>query len=332
MLGLRHWKQRLLRMSATALALPIAAGMIGVGVASAAPEGPVHMTPHGGYQVLMVPSSMGLIKVQVQWAKRGGAAALYLLDGMMARNDWNAWSHTSADGQGGNAMPEFVNDNINLVMPVGGESSFYTDWYAPSNFNGQQVTYKWETFLTQELPTYLTRFGVSPVDDGIVGLSMGGSGALAMAAYHPNQFKFTASLSGAINLSAPGARTFFRLAMLDKGGYNIDAMWGPPWSPAWTRNDPFSFADRLRGESIFISSGDGIPQAGDFQMAPMDLIDGMVLEELANVSSHAFQIKLVGDGIPATYDFTWAGVHAWPYWAGELWKARPQILSALNAY
>ena len=196
MRGFRHWKQRLLRMSATALALPIAAGMIGVGVASAAPVGPVHMAPHGGYQVLMVPSSMGLIKVQVQWAKRGGGAALYLLDGMMARNDWNAWSHTSADGQGGNAMPEFANDNISLIMPVGGESSFYTDWYSPSNFNGQQVTYKWETFLSQELPNYLARYGVSPTDDGIVGLSMGGSAALAMAAYHRNQFRFAATFSG----------------------------------------------------------------------------------------------------------------------------------------
>ena len=37
-------------------------------------------------------------------------------------------------------------------MPVGGQSSFYTDWYSPSSFNNQPYTYKWETFLTQELP------------------------------------------------------------------------------------------------------------------------------------------------------------------------------------
>jgi diacylglycerol O-acyltransferase / trehalose O-mycolyltransferase len=330
MRGFRNWKQRLLRAGATALAVPVAAGMVGVGVAAAAP-GPVHMTPQGGYQELMVPSTMGPIKVQVQWARRGGGAALYLLDGMMARNDWNAWSHTSADGQGGNARPEFANDNVTLVMPVGGESSFYTDWYSPSNFNGQQVTYKWETFLTQELPAYLARYGVSPSDDGIVGLSMGGSAALAMAAYHHNQFKFAATFSGAINLSAPGARTFFRLALLDKGGYNIDAMWGPPWSPAWTRNDPFTFAPKLSGISLFIASGDGIPQAGDFQMAPIDLVDGMVLEMLANVAAKSMQIRLESLGIPATYDFSWAGIHSWPYWSAELWRARPQILSALNA-
>ena len=37
-------------------------------------------------------------------------------------------------------------------MPVGGQSSFYADWYRPSEGNGQDYTYKWETFLTQELP------------------------------------------------------------------------------------------------------------------------------------------------------------------------------------
>jgi diacylglycerol O-acyltransferase/trehalose O-mycolyltransferase len=312
--------------------MPLAAGVFGVTAAATAAPAPVHMAPHGGYQELLVPSSMGPIKVQVQWARRGGGAALYLLDGMQARNDWNAWSHPVADGQGGNAMPQFANDNVTLVMPVGGESSFYTDWYAPSNFNGQQVTYKWETFLTSELPAFLARYGVDPTDNGIVGLSMAGSAALAMAAYHRNQFRFAATFSGAINLSAPGARTFFRLAMLDKGGYNIDAMWGPPWSPAWSRNDPFVFAPKLAGLSLFIACGDGIPQLGDFQMNPIDLVSASVLEMLANVSAKSLEIRLESVGIPATYDFAWAGVHSWPYWSGELWKARPQILDALNAH
>ena len=40
-------------------------------------------------------------------------------------------------------------------MPVGGKSSFYSDWYGPAAGNGQTYTYKWETFLTQELPAWL---------------------------------------------------------------------------------------------------------------------------------------------------------------------------------
>ncbi len=56
---------------------------------------------------------------------------------MRARDDRNAWSFET------NAFEQFALDNVTLVMPVGGQSSFYTDWYAPSNFNGQKITYKW---------------------------------------------------------------------------------------------------------------------------------------------------------------------------------------------
>jgi hypothetical protein len=41
--------------------------------------------------------------------------------------------------------------NINVVMPVGGQSIFYSDWIAPSNTNGQRTIYAWDTFLTENL-------------------------------------------------------------------------------------------------------------------------------------------------------------------------------------
>ena len=40
-------------------------------------------------------------------------------------------------------------------MPVGGQSSFYSDWYQPATGSAGTITYKWETFLTQELPAWL---------------------------------------------------------------------------------------------------------------------------------------------------------------------------------
>jgi diacylglycerol O-acyltransferase/trehalose O-mycolyltransferase len=304
-------------------------GFVGVGQAAALPHpvGP-SMRP-GTFQVLTVPSSMGPIQVQVQWARRGGGAALYLLDGMRANTVFNAWSQPNL-AIGGNAPGIFGGDNVTLVMPVGGESSFYTDWYSPSNFNSQAVTYKWETFLSSELPAYLGKFGVSPSDDGVVGLSMSGSSALALAAYHRNQFKFAGSFSGALDFGAPGTKTFLRLAMLDAGGYNIDCMWGPPWSEAWARNDPFEFAPLLAGLSMYISSGDATPELNDFEESPLDLVDATVLENLTDIQTHAFEIKLTSLGIPATYDYPWAGVHSWRYWSGELARSRPQILAALG--
>ena len=195
-------KRRILGLAATALALPLTAGLISGSVATAAPA---RTAPAGGYEEVFVDSSMGPIKVQIQWASRGGNAALYLLDGLRARDDRNAWSFET------NALEQYRGDNVTLVMPVGGQSSFYSDWYANSNLNRQPVTYKWETFLTQELPAYLESRGVSRTNNGVLGLSMGGSAALTLAAYHRDQFKFAGSLSGYLNISAPGMREAIRV-------------------------------------------------------------------------------------------------------------------------
>src|SRR5699024_10297101 len=123
------------------------------------------------------------IKVQVQPARQSGNAGLYLLDGLRARDDWNAWTH---DAQ---AQRIFLNDNITLVMPVGGQVSFYSDWERPINLGGNLLEYKYETFLTEELPVYLqNEFGVAPNNNAVAGLSMGGSAAAMLAADHPDQF------------------------------------------------------------------------------------------------------------------------------------------------
>ncbi|TQF74810.1 esterase family protein [Rhodococcus spelaei] len=320
-------KRRLLGLSAAALVLPLTAGIAGTAVAGAAPI--AHRAPSGGFEEVMVPSSMGPIKVQIQWAARGGNAALYLLDGLRARDDRNAWTFET------NALDQYRNDNVTLVMPVGGQSSFYSDWMAPSNFNGQKSTYKWETFLTKELPDYLETRGVSRNNNGVLGLSMGGSAALTLAAYHRDQFKFAGSLSGYLNISAPGMREAIRVAMLDAGRFNVDSMWGPPWSKAWLRNDPFVFAPQLKGLSLYVSSASGLPGEYDHPRAPIDYYNtanGMGLEALALVNTRSFQVRMATLGIPATYSFPSNGTHSWPYWSAELFKARNQILDALNAH
>ncbi|WP_072689119.1 alpha/beta hydrolase [Rhodococcus marinonascens] len=323
-------KQRAMAVGALVLVLPLGAGIVGGAVAVAAPTnaGPARTAPAGGYDELWVPSSMGNIKVQVQWAAGGGNAALYLLDGLRAQNDRNAWSFET------NALDQFRDDNVTLVMPVGGESSFYTDWYAPSNFNGQTFTYKWETFLTQDLPEFLANYGVSRSNNGVLGLSMGGSAALTLAAYHRDQFKFAGSLSGYLNISAPGMREAIRVAMLDAGGFNVDSMWGPPWNSAWLRNDPFVFAPRLKGLSMYVSASSGLPGKFDHPTSAVDAFNttnAMGLEALALANTRAFQARLASLGIAATYDFPASGTHSWPYWGDELWKARGQILDTLNA-
>jgi S-formylglutathione hydrolase FrmB len=84
-------------------------------------------------------------------------------------------------------------------MRVGGESSFYSDWYQPAVGDGTTQTYKWETFLTQELPAWLSaNKKISQTGNGVVALSMGVSAALVLA-MSPQQFTY--ALSGFISLS-----------------------------------------------------------------------------------------------------------------------------------
>ena len=163
---------------------------------------------------------------------------------------------------------------------------------------------------------------------------MGGSAALTLAAYHRDQFKFAGSFSGYLNISAPGMREAIRVAMLSQSWFNVDSMWGPPWSPAWLRNDPFVFAPDLRGLSLYVSAASGLPGEFDKPRAPIDFYNtanGMALEALALANSRAFQVRLATLGIPATFSFPGNGIHSWPYWSAELFKARGQILEALNA-
>ena len=168
------------------------------------------------------------------------AKAVYLLDGLRAQDDYSGWDINTP------AFEWFHDSGVSVVMPVGGQSSFYTDWYSPSSFNNQTYTYKWETFLTQELPAWLaTNKQVSPTGNGVVGLSMSGGAALILSAYHPAQFTYAASLSGFLNPSAVFMQQAIRVAMLDAGGYNVDNMWGPPWDPSWKRNDPVKQVSRI---------------------------------------------------------------------------------------
>ena len=324
------WKKKIMGVGAAALVLSMAAGLAGPAVATAAPSisAPAHRAPSGGFDELQVPSSMGPIKVQVQWASRGGNAALYLLDGLRARDDRNAWSFET------NALDQFRNDNVTLVMPVGGQSSFYADWYAPSNTNGQKSTYKWETFLTKELPAFLSNYGVSPNNNAVAGLSMGGSAALSLAAHHRDQFKFAGSYSGYLNMSAPGMREAIRVAMLDAGRFNVDSM-AAPWSPQWLRMDPFVNAPELKGLPMYISAASGLPGPHDRPngvIGVYNTANAMALEALALVNTRAFQVRLASLGVAARFEFPAVGTHSWAYWQDELANSRGQILDALNAH
>lgn len=276
------------------------------------------------------PAMNRMIKVQIQPARFAGNAGLYLLDGLRARDDWNAWTH---DAQ---AQRIFLQDNVTLVMPVGGQVSFYSDWQRPVTINGQVYNYKWETFLTNELPGYLeANFGVSRTNNAIAGLSMGASAAATLAAHHRDMFKQVSLFSGYLNPTAPGMYTMIPLAMFDQCRCDPFAMWGPPMSPAWGYNDPLLNADLLRDLPMYVTSGSAIPGQYDQPsslMGVFNTFNGIVLEGLSRGSTLAFQNELNAAPNQAEFQYRTTGIHGWGYWNDDLVAARSkQILPVLNA-
>src|ERR1044071_6886440 len=186
------WVRRLAVVAMAAAVLPALVSAVGGSATAGA-----FSRPGLPVEYLMVPSAgMGRdIKVQFQ---NGGenAPGVYLLDGLRAQDDFNGWDINTA------AFEWYVDSGLSTIMPVGGQSSFYSDWYSPACGKAGCSTYKWETFLTSELPGYLSaQKSVKANGSAAVGISMAGSSAMNLAIYHPGQFIYAGSLSGYLSPS-----------------------------------------------------------------------------------------------------------------------------------
>jgi diacylglycerol O-acyltransferase / trehalose O-mycolyltransferase len=308
------------RLAVIGIASVFAAGFIGAVAepSTARADGPEVLTVHS--------AAMGRdIPVQFQG---GGPKAVYLLDGLRARDDRNGWDIETG------AFSWFNGSGLSVVMPVGGMSSFYTDWYRPAVGNGQTYTYKWETFLTSELPGWLAaNRGISSGGNGVVGLSMSGSSALILAAFHPGQFAYAGSLSGFLNLSAGFWPILVGLAMNDAGGFNALDMWGPYGGPAWQRNDPMNQIGRLVANNtrIWVYSGNGNPTDLDAGLGNAQ-VPAQFLEGLTIRTNKAFQSKyLASGGRNGVFNFPPNGTHSWGYWGGQLQAMKSDLQRTLGA-
>ncbi|OMC08651.1 diacylglycerol acyltransferase/mycolyltransferase Ag85A [Mycolicibacter nonchromogenicus] len=308
------------RLTVAAVGAALLSGL--VGAVGGAGNASAFSRPGLPVEYLQVPSvSMGRdIKVQFQ---PGGAHAVYLLDGLRAQDDYNGWDINTP------AFEEYYQSGLSVIMPVGGQSSFYSDWYQPSQGNGQNYTYKWETFLTRELPTWLeTNKGVSPYGNAVVGLSMAGGSALILAAYYPQQFPYAAALSGFLNPSEGWWPTLIGLAMNDAGGYNANSMWGPSSDPAWRRNDamvqiPRLVANRTR---IWVYCGNGTPSELGGNNLPAKFLESLTLR-----TNQQFQQNYAAaGGNNGVFNFPANGTHDWPYWNEQLVAMKPDILRTLG--
>ncbi|MGW3481678.1 alpha/beta hydrolase [Rhodococcus indonesiensis] len=321
----------MLRSVVAALVAAFVVPLSALSVASAEPatsarvERVESVTPRRSAVFVYSPSMQRVVQVQVLHpAGDAPRPSLYLLDGVSAgaESDYRESTWT----QRTDIVDFFADKNVNVVLPVGGTASYYTDWLAPDPVLGVNA---WETFLTKELPPLIdARFAGNGVN-AVGGLSMGATGAASLIARNPDLYRGVAALSGCLDTSKASAQDAVRGTVAYKGG-NPDNMWGAPGDPAWAAHDPYVLAERLRGKEIFISTGNGLP--GPYDVGPdAEALDvGGPLEVGAFVCTIGFDRRLRELRIPATIVYRPYGTHSWPYWQDDLRTAWPTLERALG--
>jgi len=173
-----------------------------------------------------------------------------------------------------------------VILPDGGQFGWYVD--SPTS-----PCSNYETFITRDLiadvdarfPTLRGRAA-----RGIAGLSMGGHGALSLAANHPRLFSSASSMSGILRLEA------------HPGKWKLNEVLGDPVSNAdfWRAHSVYQLVDRFAEADIALRFDTGREDATG------------AVDDNRRVSE-----RLANRRILHTYK-EFPGKHSWAYWSARL--------------
>jgi S-formylglutathione hydrolase FrmB len=258
----------------------------------------------------------------------GAWPVLYLLHGGLGR--YVDWSENSR-------IAELARErDVLVVMPDAGSLGFYTDWWD----HGVGSKPGWETFHLVELMQIIERgLGASRMR-AVAGLSMGGFGVMSYAGRRPGFFQAAASFSGVLDTLHPTVAPLFPglyatwvlQAFLAPLGYDPLSLFGDPVAQrdVWAAHNPSDLVANLRGTKLFVSCGNG--HVGPLDPPGTDPAGLLVqLEAALLLQNQEFISRATALGLDLTTDLYGPGTHNWPYWARELEKAFPLLMSAIGA-
>jgi S-formylglutathione hydrolase FrmB len=265
-----------------------------------------------GVEYLTVPSAAMGRDIPVAFLG-GGPHAVYLLDAFNAGDAVSNWVNP------GNAMTTLAGKGISVVAPAGGAYSLYTDWE-------QDGSKQWETFLSSELPDWLSaNKGLAPGGHAIVGAAQGGTAALTLAAFHPDRFRYAGSLSGYLYPSNTTVNGAITAGMMQFGGVDTRNMWGLPQLGRWKWHDPYSHIALLVQNDtrlwVFSPSTVGCSD-------PAAMI-GYCDEAVGTNRDFYQQFRLVG-GRNGHFDFPASGNHDWSSWSPQLAAMSGDVAAAIK--
>ncbi|WP_083733458.1 alpha/beta hydrolase [Actinomadura sp. CNU-125] len=233
-------------------------------------------------------------------------------------NNYQSWTKDSQ-------IEQVVDDyDAIVVMPEGGWQGSYSNWWN----DGKGGIPMWETFHIEEVIPLMERNFHAGTSRAAIGLSSGGQGAITYAQRNPGLFKYVASYSGALNITAPGVPAFL-VSINKEAGTKI---WGDPLTNrnVWRQHDATVMVEKLKGVGVYVSCGNGEPGPHDNPNAAM-WDAGRVGERLAYRMNVNFIEAAEKAGVEVTDSLYGKGMHNWKYWRPELAKSFPMVAGAIGA-
>lgn len=256
---------------------------------------------------------------------------LYLLNGAGGGVDGMDW-YTQTD-----VVSFFADKKVNVVTPVGGAYTYYTDWQQDDPVLGRN---KWATFLADELPPLIDELLDTNGRNAIAGISMAATSVLNLAIHNPGLYAAVGSYSGCASTTDTLGKNYVKTVVSLALGANVTNMWGPDGDPDWVRHDAVINAERLRGPALYISNGSGLAGASDTfdgtnpngpgVVLLNQMVVGGAIEVATGDCTRRLQSALDQLGIPAHFEMRGRGTHSWGYWQDDLHNSWPMFERALR--
>jgi S-formylglutathione hydrolase FrmB len=262
---------------------------------------------------LMVPSAAMDRDIPVAFMG-GGPHAVYLLDAFNGGDSVSNWVTA------GNAMNTLAGEGVSVVAPASGAFSLYTNW---EQDGGKQ----WETFLSDELPNWLAaNKGLAPGGHAIIGAAQGGTGAVTMAAFHPDRFSYAGSMSGFLTPSNTTLNGAISAGMMQYGGVDTRNMWGLPQLGRWKWHDPDAHVQLLIDNNTRL----WVFSPGTLSCSDPAAMIGYC--DQAQGSNRTFYNHYrANGGHNGHFDIPVAGNHDWSTWSAQLVAMARDVVASINA-
>ncbi len=261
------------------------------------------------------PAMNKVIVNDVYKAPGGGAPTLYLLPGIDGGDNLDPGASFAPGTKSWFGMTDiqgfFADKYVNVVSPLGGQFSWWTDWIA-------DPAKQYQTYMTRELPPLINATYNANGRNAVGGLSSTGGTAIDYAVQAPGLFQAVASYSGFPASSDPQAAQQIGITLMS-GGASAEAMWGPQGGPLWIAHDPSKNVEKLRGVAVYAAASAGGQGAVD-RLPPGfgNNFAGGFIEGIVAENTKRFADAARAAGVPVNYVVRPEGTHTWGLFESEM--------------